>query len=142
MEPAFWDSSSIVPLCARQHGTAAAEALIERYSMIVWWATPVEVRGALARLLRARELTSSQHVGAQVRCGDLRSKWREISPASAVRDRAERLLDRFPLKAADSLQLAAALAWTSERPRMRAFISGDAQLLEAARQLGFQVCEL
>jgi predicted nucleic acid-binding protein len=84
------------------------------------------------------QLTSSQHVGAQVRLDELRSKWREISPDPPLRDQAEQLLDRFPLKAADALQLAAALAWCSGKPRARAFISGDTQLLDAARQLGFQ----
>jgi len=137
MEPAFWDSSSVVPLCVRQEGAPAAQNLIQRYSLVVWWATPVEVRGAFSRLLRTRELMSSQHVGAQVRLTELRSKWREISPAPGLRDQAERLLDRFPLKAADALQLAAALAWVSGRPRNRAFISGDALLHDAAGQLGF-----
>ena len=72
----------------------------------------------------------------------MRSQWREISPSLAIRDQAERFLERFPLKAADALQLAAAFAWTSGRPRARAFLSGDAQLLEAAGLLGFQAIEI
>jgi predicted nucleic acid-binding protein len=139
MEPAFWDSSSLVPLCVKQSGTPAAQALSQRFSMLVWWAAPVEIRGASARLLRMGQITSSEHVGAQVRLDELRSKWREVSPEQPLRDQAERLIDRFPLKAADALQLAAALVWCSGRPGARAFISGDAQLREAARQLGFQV---
>jgi predicted nucleic acid-binding protein len=85
------------------------------------------------------QLTSSQHLGAKVRLDELRSKWSEISPDPSLRGQAEDLLDRFTLKASDALQLAAGLSWTSSRPRNRAFISGDAQLLDAARQLGFQV---
>lgn len=115
-----------------------AESLSKKYRVVVWWATPVEVRGAFARLLRIGQLTSSGNVQAQVILAQLRSKWQEISPDQPLRDQAERLLDRFTLKAADALQLAAALAWTFGRPRARAFISGDTQLLEAARQLGFQ----
>jgi uncharacterized protein len=138
MEPAFWDASALVPLCVQQIATPSAEALGQTYSVVVWWAAPVEIRSATARLLRMGLLTSNQQVGAQVRLAELRSKWREISPDPSLRDQAERLLDRFTLKAADALQLAAALAWTSGRPRARAFISGDTQLLEAARQLGFQ----
>ena len=138
MEPAFWDSSSLVPLCVQQHATPAAQALSQRHAFVVWWAAPVEMRGAFARLLRVGQLTSNQHVGAQVRLDRLRSKWREVAPDPSLRDQAERLIDRFPLKAADALQLAAALAWSSGRPRARPFISGDAQLLEAAHQVGFQ----
>jgi predicted nucleic acid-binding protein len=45
----------------------------------------------------------------------------------------------YPLKAADALQLAAAWTWCSGDAQGCTFISGDAQLLEAARQVGFQV---
>jgi predicted nucleic acid-binding protein len=138
MEPAFWDSSSLVPLCVEQTATPIAEAMSRKYGMFVWWAAPVEVRGAFARLLRMGQLTSNGHVQAQVVLDELRAKWREISPGQALRDQAERLVDRFPLRSADALQLAAALAWCSGRPKGRAFISGDSQLLDAARQLGFQ----
>jgi hypothetical protein len=89
-----------------------------------------------------RQLTSNEHVGAQVRLDRLRAQWHEISPAESLRDHAERLLDRFPLKAADALQLAAAMAWCGGRPRPRAFLSGDAQLLEAASQLGFRALKI
>jgi predicted nucleic acid-binding protein len=87
------------------------------------------------------QLTSSEHVGAQVRLEELRSKWREVFPNDELRERAEHLVDRFPLKAADALQLAAALAWCLGRPIGRSFISGDRQLLEAAKQLGFQALQ-
>jgi uncharacterized protein len=135
MEPAFWDASALVPLCVKQQATPMAEALSKKYGVVVLWAAPVEVRGAFARLLRVGQLTSTGNVHALVVLAELRSKWYEIAPDPSLRDQAERLLDRFSLKAADALQLAAALAC---RPRARAFISGDAQLLEAARQLGFQ----
>ena len=137
MEPAFWDSSALVPLCVEQLASPLAEQMNLRYSMIVWWAAPAEIRGAMARLLRMGQLTSNQHVGAQVRLDHLRIQWREIAPTPDLRNQTERLLDRFPFKAGDALQLAAALAWTSARPRQRPFISGDAQLLDAAHQLGF-----
>jgi methionine salvage enolase-phosphatase E1 len=45
----------------------------------------------------------------------------------------------YPLRAADAFQLAAAWTWTSGEPQGYVFISGDAQLLKAARQVGFQV---
>jgi predicted nucleic acid-binding protein len=115
-----------------------AESLSRKFRVVVWWATPVEVRSAFARLLRVGQLTSNGNVQAQVVLAKLRLKWSEISPDPSVRDQAEHLVGSFPLKAADALQLAAALAWRSGWPRDCAFISGDAQLLGAARQLGFQ----
>lgn len=137
MEPAFWDSSSLVPLCVQQQATPIAEALSKSYGIFVWWAAPVEVLGAFTRLIRMGQLNSTGHVQAQVVLEELRRNWREMRPNDEIRAHAERLLDRFPLRSADALQLAAALAWCSGRPRNRAFISGDVQLLDAAGQLGF-----
>jgi hypothetical protein len=48
--------------------------------------------------------------------------WLEIEPTDDVRDFALDVLDRFPLKAADALQLAAALAWCRRRPKGRLFV--------------------
>jgi predicted nucleic acid-binding protein len=138
MEPAFWDSSSLVPLCVQQESTPTAEALSEQYSMFIWWATPVEVLGAFTRLIRMRQLTPNQEVQARVALDEFRARWREVRPTEEIRNQAEYLLGRFPLRSADSLQLAATLAWCQGRPKGRAFISGDKQLLDAARQLGFQ----
>ncbi|MGB8261354.1 MAG: type II toxin-antitoxin system VapC family toxin [Terracidiphilus sp.] len=141
MEEAFWDSSALVPLCVQQQSTPVVQALAGRYLMVVWWSTPVEIRGAFARLVRMGQLTSNGPVGAQVELENFRSVWQEVPPSEELRAQAERLVDRFPLKAADAQQLAAALTWSFGRPRGRVFISGDAQLLDAARQLGFQAIE-
>lgn len=137
MESAFWDSSSLVPLCVRQRATSDAEALNLRFSKVVWWAAQVEIRAAAARMLRTGQITPNEQVVAQVRLDEMRSRWREVLPSDSVRADAERFLDRFPLRAADALQLASAFVWTSGRPLNRPFISGDLQLLDAAGQLGF-----
>ena len=142
MEPAFWDASAIVPLCVRQDATQTSQLLSRRYEFVVWWVAPVEICGAFSRLVRMGQLTSNGQVQAQVVLAELRSKWREVLPDPSLRDRAERLVDRFPLKAADALQLAAAVAWCSGHPRARTFVSGDTQLLEAASELGFQAVEV
>jgi hypothetical protein len=65
----------------------------------------------------------------------------KLGPTEALRDEAELLLARFPLSAADALQLAAAMTWAGGHPRGRVFICGDARLLDAARRLGFQAVE-
>ena len=141
MEDAFWDSSTLVRLCVQRQATPATLALSKQYQMAVWWSAPVEVRGAFARLVRMGQMSPNEHVQAQVRLDRMRSDWQEIYPSEPLREQAERLVDRFPLKAADAQQLAAALTWCIGRPKGRAFISGDSQLLGAARQLGFQAVE-
>ena len=69
----------------------------------------------------------------------LRRGWRELQPTEALRVQAESFLMSYSLRAADALQLAAAWTWCSGQPQDFVFISGDAQLLEAAQQAGFQI---
>ena len=139
MIPAFWDSSALVPLCVEQRPSAATGRLLKQYSVTVWWNAPVEIRSALERLLRMKELTPDQHAAAGLRLDHLRRTWRELQPSVPLRDEAERLLTQHPLKAADALQLAAACTWASSKPDKQVFLCADVQLSEAARQLGFQV---
>jgi predicted nucleic acid-binding protein len=142
VEPAFWDSSALVPLCVQKQASPMVRRLLRKHEIVVWWTTPVEMRSAFARLLRTGHLMPSEHTSAGQGLEQLRRGWRELQPTDQLRAEAEMLLDRFPLKAADTLQLAAALTWASGKPRTHVFISGDAQLLQAARQLGFQAVQI
>src|ERR1035437_8103917 len=142
MDYAFWDASALVPLCVQQRTTPVVEALSAQYRIAVWWSSSIEVRSAFARLVRMGQLTPNGLVQAQVALDRMRSDWLEIDPSEPLREQAERLVDRFPLKAADAQQLAAALAWCIGRPKGRVFISGDNQLLDAGRQLGFHAIEV
>jgi hypothetical protein len=69
----------------------------------------------------------------------LLSSSKEILPSANVREIAFRQLERFPLRAADALQLAAALVWCGERPRDRWFVCADRPLAAAAVEAGFDV---
>ena len=139
MIPAFWDASAVVPLCVQQGSTADALGLAQRYDLAVWWGTHVEARSAFERLFRMGQITMLQGVNAGLRLEQLRRRWSELQPADALRTQAEMFLTQYPLKAADALQLAAAWVWCSGDARTLVFISGDQQLLEGARQVGFQV---
>ena len=138
MTPAFWDTSALVPLYVQQQPSAAVRALLEQHEIAVWWATSVEMRSAFERLLRMGQLTQQEHAAAGMRLEKLRRGWRELQPSEALRAQAEAFLMSYSLKAADALQLAAAWIWCSGDVQRCTFISGDAQLLDAARQVGFQ----
>jgi predicted nucleic acid-binding protein len=138
MDYAFWDSSAIVHLCIQHQMTPVVQRLVSRYRMAVWWSASVEILSAFERLRRTREITASEHAAALVEAASFKGGWREMTPHDALRDQAERMVERFPLKAADALQLAAALSWCAGKPHGRAFICGDVQLLRAAEVLGFQ----
>jgi len=112
--------------------------LLNQYQIVVWWATPVEMRSAIERLSRTGHLSAPQQAAAVRRLDQLRRSWRELQPSEQLRSQAEQFLSSYTLKAADALQLAAAWIWSSGAPQNCVFISGDAQLLEAARGIGFQ----
>lgn len=137
MTPAFWDASGLVPLCVQQKSSAELLRLIEVHSVVVWWATPVEMRSAFQRLSRMGQLTGPEYATAGLRLEQLRRSWRELQPTETLRAEAERLLIAYSLKASDALQLASAVVWSSGAPQSCVFIAGDAQLAEAARRLGF-----
>ena len=133
----FWDSSALVPLCVRQPLTEAAIELYKRYEVIVWWATSVEIASALARLVRVGQLDPEQWMEAQKLALTLAGEWSVVQPSDSLRANAMRLVDRYDLRAADSLQLAAALAWCENVPQGRVFLTADQRLREAAALHGF-----
>ena len=140
--PAFWDASALVPLCVPGQAELRGRRLLAEYQPVVWWGTPVEMAGAFARLRREGHLTPAQAEAARRRLAMLRRTWREVQPGPEVRELAEDRLERHALRAADALQLAAALVWCNRRPSRRPFICLDRKLRMAARAEGFTVVEL
>jgi predicted nucleic acid-binding protein len=69
----------------------------------------------------------------------LSSQWTEVRPSNLVRDQASRVLLLHPLRAADALQLAAALVWAGSQTTSLEFVCLDHRLREAAAREGFQV---
>jgi len=136
----FWDSSAIVPLLAPQSSTSAAESLLQSDTvMLVWWGTSVECGSALARLERERLLAPTDVVTALTRLLALADAWNEVLPHVRVRTTAERLLRLHPLRAADALQLAAALEVTDIQPALTEFVCFDQRLCDAAAREGLRV---
>jgi predicted nucleic acid-binding protein len=134
---AFWDASALVPLCVRQGITPGVESLYESYRVVIWWATPVEIASALARLVRTNEISSSECAKARQVAVVLADEWLVIQPSDSLRARATRLVDRYDLRAADALQLAAALEWCQNDPQGKVFLAADKKLGEAAVLSGF-----
>ncbi len=141
-EAAFWDASALVPLLVPEVASRRVRQLARDYGVVTWWGSRVEVRGAICRLFRTKEINTREKQLAEERLGVVWQTWTEVLPQEELREGAERLLQKHPLRAGDSLQLAAALAWCRERPAKRIFLCGDEKLSEAARGEGFAVVEL
>jgi hypothetical protein len=71
--------------------------------------------------------------------GALASGWNEILPVDSVRETACRVLRVHPLRAADAMQLAAALIMAGGRTARAGFLACDDRLREAASREGFLV---
>jgi predicted nucleic acid-binding protein len=108
---AFWDASALVPLCIRESASRHAQSYLERFAPVVWWGSLVEVHSAICRLHRDQEITDLDKQGAAARLRLLSRGWREILPGDQVRELAMQSLDKYFLRAADSLQLASSLIW-------------------------------
>ncbi len=136
----FWDASAIVPLLVSEPTRETLLGLLDGDSgMLVWWGTPVECTSAISRREREGALSVTEATGAVQRLRDISSGWHEILPSEIVRSVAQRLLRVHPLRAADSLQLAAAVVASEREPATLAFVSLDERLSEAASREGFPV---
>ena len=140
--PAFWDASALVPLCVRQGITPQAIAVYKTHDAVVWWATPVEIASALARLLRMNQIDTRAWARSNKLAKTLADSWSVIQPSDALRATSIQLVDRYDLRAADSFQLAAALEWCEYAPQGRVFLSADQKLRDAALLSGFDAKQM
>ena len=139
----FWDASAIVPLVVAEPTTRVLQRLAAGDpAMLVWWATTVECASAIARLERDDALEPAAANEAFDRLRRLAEGWHEVDATDAVRDAALRLLRVHPLRAADSLQLAAAVVAAERRPSSLELITLDERLATAARKEGFAVIDV
>jgi predicted nucleic acid-binding protein len=136
----FWDSSALIPLVVGEPASATARALLGPGAVpVVWWASPLECVSALERRRRAGQLKAEDRNHSERLLSQLAAAWIEVQPSQAVRERALRLLRSSDLRAADALQLAAAMVWAEDEPSGRVFVCLDERLREAARVSGFTV---
>lgn len=136
----FWDSSAVLPLLVPERRSDELGALLrDDPATAVWWATPVECGSALARLEREGRLTEAGWRAASERLLEAGRGWTEVPPIERVRDQAIRLLRLHALRAAGSLQLAAAIVLSDFEPRTLPFVTLDQTLAAVAGREGFEV---
>jgi len=101
--------------------------------------TVVEVMSAIARKQRERPDLAELCKQAIVDVRDAAVTWVQIEDAVAARYHAERIIMNYPLRAADALQLGAALLAADGDPQSLELVTLDRRLAEAARREGFPV---
>ena len=136
----FWDSSALVSLLVAESGSAA---VLREYAadpeVVAWWGCEVECVSALARLEREGSIPAGSMVDALHRLDAITLAWREVEPIARVRQLAIRVLRVHPLRAADALQLAAAIVASEDQPATLPLVTLDERLAEAAEREGFPI---
>jgi hypothetical protein len=136
----FWDSSALVPLAVVQSSSAQAERwLADDPELVTWTLTLVEVVSALRRLVREGSMEERAASDSEALAADLLRRVHVVTDVEAVKSIATRLLRVHALRAADALQLAAALAWADGDPRGLVVHTFDQRLALAAEREGFKV---
>lgn len=134
----YWDASALASLCVQEQETASLRRLVEG-GIVTWAVSRVEIASAIERRSRDGRLAPEARLRAIAALGELADAWTEIQPIAPVCERALRLLAIHPLRAADAMQLAAALVAVSDQPRGHGFVCTDRRLREAASREGFRI---
>ena len=136
----FWDSSAIVPLVLHEEETDyCLKILSDDQEMLTWCLSRLEVMSALCRRVREGNLNERYFREAKRHLNDLVERAYEVKAIEKVRQRALRLLEVHPLRAADACQLASALVATQEDPDRLVIVCFDQRLKNAAIKEGFIV---
>jgi predicted nucleic acid-binding protein len=137
-EVRYWDASALVSLCVEEVDTTAVRGLVGG-GIVTWSISAVEIASAIERRGRDGSLTDAERTAARAALSELISAWTEVSALGPVRERALRLVATHPIRAADAMQLGAALVAVSDRPSGHDFVCADARLRGAAGREGFVV---
>ncbi len=106
----FWDSSAVVSLILEEAASGHMRGLHgSDRDMLVWWGTPIECHSGLARGERAGRIPADVKAEADRALREMSLYWTEVEPVASIRDAAIRLVGVHDLRAADALQLAAAV---------------------------------
>lgn len=136
----FWDSSALVPLLVVEDGTRIASRwLREDPSVVVWTLTRVELVSALARRRRGDPAHTEALAAARRDLLEIWERWSEITAIDVVRRHAERLVEIHPIRAADALQIGAALVAAQQHPELYEFVTLDGAQATAAEREGLRV---
>ena len=131
----FLDSSALAKRYVQEPGSDRVEEILFGASSLgVSMICLSEVISALCRRRRERRLSQQQYLRAkQALFQDLEDS-SLIGVTEAVVAHAVELLERWPLRSSDSLQVASAAEWSADL-----FVSADEKQCAAARGYGLQV---
>jgi predicted nucleic acid-binding protein len=136
----YWDASALVPLIVAEPDSDRVRGWLAEDDHIVTWVwTRTEIAGAIERRTREGLLSRPQRREVLDRLGALADRWDEVTEVLAVRSRADALVARHPLRAADAGQLGAAVLVQEQLAGALTFVCRDQRLLTAADVEGLRI---
>lgn len=136
----YWDASALVPLIvAEPSSDIMRERLAEDGRIATWVWSYTEIAGAVERRARDGAISRDQRLSVLRRLLVLAESWDEVTDVLAVRSRANSLLARHHLRAADAGQLGAALFLQEKVVTPLSFVCLDRNLSAAASREGLHV---
>lgn len=136
----FWDSSALIARFIEEpQSTVVRRWYRDDSAVVVWVMSRVEIASAIARRRREEPSLTSEFDHTFRDIVKASDEWLAITNNVAVRDHAERIVRSHPLRAADALQLGAAIVAAEEEPMSLEFVTLDRRLADAAAKEGFRV---
>jgi len=138
----FFDASAAAKRYSRELGSERVEAIFHEPAQVCSLAiVGCELTSALNRKHREGILDRSEHRSAKLQMAQDVGLMTLVPVDTDLIGMALRLLDSHPLKALDSLYLAAALSLQQGGQEPVLFVSADRQLLRAAQAEGLKVLD-
>ena len=129
----YWDASALVPLVVAEPASDLVRGWLAEDDRIVTWVwTRTEIVSAIERRTREGSLSRLQRREVLERFDAFAGRWDEVTDVLAVRSRANALLARHPLSAADAGQLGAALLVQEQLAGPLTFVCLDQRVSSAA----------
>ena len=143
MASVFLDTSALVKLYVEEKGTAKVLSLVadkDSGGAVILDLALIESRSAIRRRERDGDISGADANRILDRLESDSSSSFLVQPSTpAVMEEAARLIDRYPLRAYDAIQLAACLVVRSCLPGALRFVCADAQPCTAASREGLTV---
>ncbi len=143
MSSYYVDTSALIKRYLGEMGSTWIKSLVDVSSghvIVVSDLTEVEVFSTLARRKREGTISAADILILQTRfLADFEQEYLSVALEDIVLSRARDLLNRYPLRSLDAIQLACAVESSIILGEPMTFISADKNLLSAATGEGFSV---
>ncbi len=143
MSSYFLDTSALIKRYLNETGSTWIKSLIDLSSghvIVVSDLTAVEVFSTLARRKREGTIAAPDILILQTRfLADFGQEYLSVALEDIVLSRARDLLNHYPLRSLDAIQLASAAEASTTLGEPLIFISADRNLLSAASNEGFGI---